>query len=126
MTPVYGFIGLGHQGTPMAERMIADGLRPWLWARRSQILGRYRDAEATLASSPAELGERCDVIGLCLYDADATDTVLFGEDGLMTSIRPGTILCIHATVGPQYVTGLAARVADRGVRIIDAPDSRPM
>ena len=121
--PTHGFIGLGHQGTPMAERMMAKGLRPWLWARRAEILDRYRDADATLAASPAELGEHCDVIGLCMYDADATDAVVFGPNGMMTSIRPGTILCIHATVGPDYVTDLAARVADRGVRVVDAPVS---
>ena len=40
--PTYGFIGLGHQGTPMAQRMIDDGLRPWLWARRTEVLERYR------------------------------------------------------------------------------------
>jgi 3-hydroxyisobutyrate dehydrogenase len=119
----YGFIGLGHQGTPMVERMIDGGLRPWLWARRPEVLNRYRDREATLAASPAELGASCDVIGLCLYDAEATDAVLFGANGVMTSIRPGTILCLHATLGPQYVRDLAARIADRGVHVVDAPVS---
>lgn len=119
----FGFIGLGHQGSPMAERMIAGGLRPWLWARRESILEQYRDTEAQLAGSPAEVGANCDVIGLCLYDADATDTVLFGPDGVMTDIRRGTVLAIHATTGPEYVVDLAGRVADRGVRVIDAPVS---
>ena len=122
-TPTYGFIGLGHQGTPMAERLISTSMRPWIWARRAEVLDRYRDADARLAASPDELGARCDVIGLCLYDADATDAVLFGPNGLMTSIRPGTILCLHATGGPDYVTDLATRVHDRGVRVVDAPVS---
>ena len=107
----------------MAERMISGGLRPWLWARRESVLERYRGTDARLANSPAELGARCDVIGLCLYDADATDTVLFGPDGLMQDIRPGTVLAIHATAGPGYVVDLAARVAERGVRVVDAPVS---
>ena len=119
----FGFIGLGHQGSPMAERMISGGLRPWLWARREGVLQRYRDTGARLASSPAEVGANCDVIGLCLYDAAATDTVLFGADGLMTDIRPGTVLAVHATTGPGYVVELAARVAARGVHVVDAPVS---
>jgi 3-hydroxyisobutyrate dehydrogenase-like beta-hydroxyacid dehydrogenase len=119
----YGFIGLGHQGTPMAERMIAGGLRPWLWARRREVLDRYRDTEACLATSPAELGARCDVVGLCLYDAEATDAVLFGPEGLMSAVRPGTVLAVHATVGPRYMIDLGARVAERGVRVVDAPVS---
>lgn len=121
--PVHGFIGLGHQGSPMAERMIAAGLRPWLWARRAEVLDRYRGTDARLAGSPADLAARCDVIGLCMYDAAATDAVLFGEDGVMAAARSGTVLAVHATVAPSYVGGLAERVADRGVRVVDAPVS---
>jgi len=119
----WGFIGLGHQGTPMAERMIGAGLRPWLWARRSEVLDRYATPDAVTAASPAALGAACDVIGLCLYDAEATDHVLFGPDGLMTDVRPGTVLAVHATIGPAAVRRLADRVAERGVHLVDAPVS---
>lgn len=119
----YGFIGLGHQGTPMAERMIAGGLAPWLWARRSEVLERYRGTAARVASSPAELGARCDVVGLCLYDAAATEDVLYGHAGLMSDVRPGTVLAMHATVGPDYVVQLARRVGEQGVHLVDAPVS---
>jgi 3-hydroxyisobutyrate dehydrogenase len=121
--PVYGFVGLGHQGSPMAERMIDAGLRPWLWARRDEVLDRYRDTEARIASSPADLGASCDVIGLCMFDAEATDAVLFGDGGLMSDIRPGAVLAIHATVSPDYVAELACRVEQHGVRVVDAPVS---
>jgi 3-hydroxyisobutyrate dehydrogenase len=119
----YGFIGLGHQGTPMAERMIGAGLRPWLWARRREVLDRYSDADAELATSPAQVAAEADVIGLCMYDAEATDAVLWGPDGIMSAVRPGTVLAVHATVGPAYVQDLAARVATHGVHVVDAPVS---
>lgn len=119
----YGFIGLGHQGTPMADRMIAGGLHPWLWARRSEVLDRYQGADAQLATSPAELGAHCDVVGLCLYDAEATDSILFGDQGLMEAVRPGTLLVLHSTVGPSYVKDLAVRVAEHGASVVDAPVS---
>jgi 3-hydroxyisobutyrate dehydrogenase len=122
-TATYGFVGLGHQGTPMAQRMIAEGLRPWLWARREEVLDRYGSADAQIAASPSDLGAACDVIGLCLYDADATEAVLFSPHGLMERIRPGTVIAIHATAGPGYVVDLALRAADRGVRVVDAPVS---
>lgn len=119
----YGYIGLGHQGMPMAERMLAEGLRPWVWARRAEVLDRFRATDATIAASPAELGANCDVIGLCLFDADATESVLSGDDGLLAAIRPGTVLAIHSTVAPAYVRELADRVAPLGVHVVDAPVS---
>jgi len=107
----------------MAERMIGAGLRPWLWARRSEVLARYEEADAQIANSPTELGAHCDVIGLCLYDAEATDSVLFGPDGLMSEVRPGTVLALHSTVGPAYVQDLAIRLVKYGVSVVDAPVS---
>jgi 3-hydroxyisobutyrate dehydrogenase len=119
----YGFVGLGHQGTPMAQHMIDRGLRPWLWARRSAILDRYRQTDARIATSLAELGARCDVIGLCLYDADASESVLFGPAGLVTAVRRNTVLAIHSTVGPDYIEGVVSRTAPRGINVVDAPVS---
>jgi 3-hydroxyisobutyrate dehydrogenase-like beta-hydroxyacid dehydrogenase len=119
----YGFIGLGHQGTPMAERMIAAGLRPWLWARRHEVLDRYADTEAQLAASPAQVAAEADVIGLCTYDAEATDAVLWGPDGVMSAVRPGAVLAVHSTVGPTYIRDLAVRVATHGAHVVDAPVS---
>ncbi|MCB0993718.1 MAG: NAD(P)-dependent oxidoreductase [Acidimicrobiales bacterium] len=122
-TTTYGFVGLGHQGRPMSQRMIDDGLRPWLWARRAEILDLYRNTEAELAASLAELGERCDVIGLCMLDADATDAVLWGDGAIMSTARPGTVLAVHGTVGTAYVEQLQERAAERGVAVVDAPVS---
>src|SRR6478752_3998501 len=119
----FGFIGLGHQGTPMAERMIAEGLQPTLWARRQEVLDRYTGTEAHLAATPAEVAARSDVIGLCLYDDHATDTVVFGDDGLLAGARPGAVVAIHATVGPGYVRELAARLAAHEISVVDAPVS---
>lgn len=122
-TSVYGFVGVRRQGSPMVQRMIDCDLQPWLWARRSEVTDRYQDTAAQLAPSLADLGAACDVIGLCLYDQRAIDATLFEPDGLLSKIRPGTVLAMHSTVGPDYVESLAKRVSEHGVRIVDAPVS---
>lgn len=122
-TTTYGFIGLGHQGRPMAQQMIDGGLRPWVWARRAEILDTYHDTDARIATSPADLGGRCDVIGLCMLDGAATDAVVWGDQGIMQTARPGTVLAIHGTVGTEYVQSLAARAAEHEVFVVDAPVS---
>lgn len=107
----------------MAERMISYGLRPALWARRDEVLERYRDADAIIVTSPAELGAHSDVIGLCLYDSKAIDEVVFGPDGIVEALRPGLTIAIHSTVGPRYVKALAGRLAGYGSATVDAPVS---
>jgi 3-hydroxyisobutyrate dehydrogenase-like beta-hydroxyacid dehydrogenase len=107
----------------MAERMIQKGLRPALWARRPQILELYSGADATLAASPAGVAASSDVIGLCLYDGQATDEVVFGPDGIVQTVRPGSVIAVHSTVGPDYVKSLAGRLASYGAAVVDAPVS---
>jgi 3-hydroxyisobutyrate dehydrogenase-like beta-hydroxyacid dehydrogenase len=79
--------------------------------------------DAVVVASPAELASSSDVIGLCLYDGAATDEVVFGRNGLIEAIRPGTVLAVHSTVGPGYVTDLADRMARLEVSVLDAPVS---
>jgi 3-hydroxyisobutyrate dehydrogenase-like beta-hydroxyacid dehydrogenase len=119
----YGFVGLGHQGRPMARRMIDLGLEPWVWARRAEILEEFRVPGAHVAGSLAELGARCDVIGLCMLHAEATDAVLWGDGGIMSTIRAGAVLAVHGTVGTGYVEQLAELAAAQGVSVVDAPVS---
>lgn len=119
----YGFIGLGHQGSPMAERMIRAGLQPALWARRQSVLEPYADRGAVIMGSPAEVAAASDVIGLCLYDGAATDGVVFGPGGIVEAVQPGSVMAIHSTVGPEYVKALADRLAGDGASVVDAPVS---
>jgi 3-hydroxyisobutyrate dehydrogenase len=49
--------------------------------------------------------------------------VLFGAEGLMSAVKPGTVLAIHSTVGPEYICDLAARTAKNELHIVDAPVS---
>ncbi len=118
-----GFIGLGSQGGPMARRVVEDGFPLTLWARRSQSTEPYNDTDAAVAETPASLGATSDVVGICVVgDADVED-VLLGPDGVLAGMSPGGIVAIHSTVHPDTCHSVAARAADRGVAVIDAPVS---
>ncbi|GAA1002864.1 hypothetical protein Aple_001830 [Acrocarpospora pleiomorpha] len=118
-----GWIGLGDQGVPLVRRLLASPYDVVLWARREQSLEPFAGTRAALAASPAELGERCDVVGVCVTaDADVVDVVVGG--GLLEAMRPGTTLVIHSTVAPRTCAALAERAAPQGVHVIDAPVTR--
>ncbi|HBJ73005.1 MAG TPA: NADPH oxidoreductase [Actinobacteria bacterium] len=118
----YGFIGLGSIGLPMAQTIARAGLPLTVWARRPEATVDLPE-EVTRASSPAELGANCDVVGLCVFDAAAVDDVLFGDSGVVAGLSPGAIILVHSTVAPQYVQELEARLKAVGLRLIDAPIS---
>jgi 3-hydroxyisobutyrate dehydrogenase len=115
-----GFIGLGSQGGPMAERIVAAGYPLTVWARRAEVLEPFLASGATTAASVAELGAQCDLVGVCVVD-DAGVAAICRE--LIPAMRPGSVIAIHSTITPESCVTLAAQCAARGISLIDAPVS---
>jgi 3-hydroxyisobutyrate dehydrogenase len=118
-----GFIGLGSQGGPMARRIVEGGYETTLWARRPATLEPFADTQAKIAESPADLAAASDLVCLCVVGDADIDEVTRGEQGLLTAIKPGSVIAVHSTVHPNTCRDLAKQVGTRGVSVIDAPVS---
>ncbi|MFD6399201.1 NAD(P)-dependent oxidoreductase [Nocardia sp. NPDC060249] len=115
-----GFIGLGSQGAPMAQRIVAAGYRTTLWARRPATLEQFAETAAEIAPTPRALAQASDLVCLCVgNDADIRE-VLSGEDGVFGGLAPGAIVAVHSTIHPDTCRELAELAAAQGVTLIDA------
>ncbi len=114
-----GFIGLGSQGAPMAERMLQAG-RLMVWARRPESAAELVAKGAAMAASVEELGAACRHVGVCVVDDAGVMDVC---DRLIPAMRPGAVLAIHSTILPQTCEELERRAAERGILLLDAPVS---
>ena len=115
-----GFIGLGSQGGPMAERIALAGMPLVVWARRAEALAPFIAKGASAAASVAELGAACTQVCVCVVD----DAGVLGIcDELIPAMRAGSRLVIHSTILPETCAALAERCAARGIAFIDAPVS---
>jgi 3-hydroxyisobutyrate dehydrogenase-like beta-hydroxyacid dehydrogenase len=118
-----GFIGLGSQGGPMARRIVDEGFPLTIWARRRESVRSFDDTAASVVSSPAQVGEASDIVGICVFsDADVED-VLLRPDGVLAGMSPGGVVAIHSTVHPDTSARMAREASTRGVSVIDAPVS---
>lgn len=117
-----GFIGLGNQGLPIAQRILAGGHHLHVWARRPEALEPFAGTAATIAGSPAALGYLCDVVGVCVVDDAAVRDVVFHQ-GLLAAMHENSVLAIHSTVSPALVRQIEEAGKDRGVQVLDAPVS---
>jgi 3-hydroxyisobutyrate dehydrogenase-like beta-hydroxyacid dehydrogenase len=115
-----GFIGLGSQGGPMAERIAAAGLPLTVWARRAEALAPFVVQGAVAAGSIAELGAACDHVGVCVVDDAGVVAVC---DELIAAMALGSRIAIHATVLPETCLAIAGKAAARGIAVLDAPVS---
>lgn len=114
-----GFIGLGNQGAPIAQRLVEWPGGLTVYDIRAEAMTPLAEAGASLADCVADIAQ-ADLIHLVvLNDAQVRDVV--GE--LASHARPGTIVAIHSTISPDTAVELADRLRPAGIHIVDAPVS---
>jgi 2-hydroxy-3-oxopropionate reductase len=115
-----GFIGLGAMGRPMALHVHQAGHDLHVWARRPESVAGL---PATVCATPAELGRRCAVVFTIITSSADVEAVALGADGLIEGMAPDSVLIDCSTIAPDAARRIAARFAERGVHMLDAPVS---
>jgi 2-hydroxy-3-oxopropionate reductase len=118
-----GFIGLGLMGRPMALNLIRAGHSLRVWARRAEAMQPLLDAGAVAGTSAADVAANVDVVITIVGDAPDVERVALGPDGIADGARPGLIHIDMSTISPEVTQSIAARLAERGVTMLDAPVS---
>lgn len=118
-----GFIGLGLMGRPMALNLMKAGHEMRVWSRRRESMQPLLDAGAGDASGPAELAGWAEVVISMVADAPDVEQVALGADGVAEGARQGLIFVDMSTIAPAAARDIAARLADKGVTMLDAPVS---
>ena len=117
-----GWLGLGAMGAPMAACLVAAGHTV---AAYDVVPGRVPEG-ATEASSVASAVDGAEAVVVMVATPDQLDEVLFGSSragaagGALVS---GQTVVVMSTVGPEAVVTAAARLAEAGVAVVDAPVS---
>jgi 3-hydroxyisobutyrate dehydrogenase-like beta-hydroxyacid dehydrogenase len=116
-----GFIGLGIMGQPMALNLIKAGNKVAVFNRTQAKAGALEGAGARRASSPADAARDADLVMTIVSDSTAMEEVVLGKNGVIETIRPGSILIDSSTISPVVSRKLACHVAGKGAQMLDAP-----
>ncbi len=118
-----GFLGLGTMGAAMAANLARAGFAVTAWNRSAGRGPELDDLGVTRADSPAVVGAATDAIVVCVSDTPDVEAVLFGPDGLAEAARSGQLVIDCSTISPSATRTFAARLAEHGVDLVDAPVS---
>ncbi len=116
-----GFLGLGNMGTPMALRLIAAGHELAVWNRTEGRTKPLLREGAIAAATPAEAELGADAVITMLFDDEANEQVLFGPNGLMDALEPGSLHIACSTISVELSERLTAEHARRGIDFVAAP-----
>jgi len=123
MPDIVGFIGLGVMGKPMARNLLAKGHPLVVHSRTQGPVDELVAAGAERASSPADVARRTRRIITMVPDSPDVELVLEGENGVFSTLQPGTILIDTSTIAPGVARRLAERAKALGATLLDAPVS---
>lgn len=114
-----GFIGLGLMGSRLAERLHSAGWRVQAWNRSPGPADALRRTGAVIAASVAELVVHSDVVLSSLANDEAVDSVYFGQGGVFSSARRGTIILEMSTISPALSRLLHRQASVLGLSFLD-------
>jgi 3-hydroxyisobutyrate dehydrogenase-like beta-hydroxyacid dehydrogenase len=118
-----GFLGLGIMGSRMAARLAAAGFPLTVWTHTPEKAAKWaaEHEPAVAADTPAAVARASDIVVSMVVDGAQVASVLLGEGGVVESAREGLLCVDMSTIAPVDSRRIAATLAERGVRMLDAP-----
>ncbi len=114
-----GYIGLGKMGAPMAQRLIEYPGGVTVFDVRSEAMTPLAELGATRAKDIADVA-RANLISVTVLNDEQVREVVVQ---LARHAKPGTVIAIHSTIGPDTAAELADSWRPNGIHVIDAPVS---
>lgn len=114
------YIGLGNMGNGMACRLVESGYDVTVYNRTREKAKEVEDLGARIAESPAAAAAQADVVMLSLADQGVVTSMLFGDDGVFGTLKPGGYVVDMSTVPPAFARELAGKAGESGYRALDA------
>lgn len=123
--PSIGFIGLGVMGGPMCRNIARKHTGPvYAFDLSAGALREVAVAGVRSARSVAEIASTSDIIFLSLPGGRQVADVCFGNDGITSVGRRGSIVVDLSTTSVAEARAFGARLSGAGIEFADAPVAR--
>ncbi|TCL61787.1 tartronate semialdehyde reductase [Hydrogenispora ethanolica] len=118
-----GFIGLGIMGKPMAKNLLKAGYRLVVFDMNPEPVRELTQLGAEVAKNAAEVARESEIIITMLPNSPDVKAAVLGQNGILEGAEPGKILIDMSSIAPGASQEIAAKVAEKGVKMLDAPVS---
>jgi putative dehydrogenase len=115
-------IGLGSMGYGMAASLLRGGHEVHGFDVNAKATEWFRESGGS-SGEMAQIAGALDAVVVVVLNAPQTETVLFGEGGVVEGLSSGSVVLACATVPPEFARRMEAQCAEAGVLYIDAPIS---
>jgi 2-hydroxy-3-oxopropionate reductase len=118
-----GFIGLGIMGKPMAGHLLKAGHTVYVYDIVPEAVAELEREGAIPCKSSKEVAGKTGMVFLIVPDTPDVEAALFGKNGVVEGIQPGSIVVDMSSISPIATKEFARKLKEMGVEMLDAPVS---
>jgi 3-hydroxyisobutyrate dehydrogenase-like beta-hydroxyacid dehydrogenase len=117
-----GWIGLGKMGLPIARHLVRRGFTVAGFDVSEDAMEQAAEAGVATALSPQAVAAASDLVIIVVGFDQEVEAVMFGERGVLSGARDGSVIAVASTIAPQTMQRIAARLpASPKVALLDIP-----
>jgi 3-hydroxyisobutyrate dehydrogenase len=107
----------------MAMNILKGGYEVVVHNRDRNKEKEVADKGALRAKTPAMAAQNADIVITCVSDTPDVEAVLLEKDSVLAGAQEGCLVIDMSTISPSATRRMAQRLAEKKVRMIDAPVS---
>ena len=116
------FVGLGTMGFPMAGHLQTAGHEVTVFNRtKAKAEAWQKEFQGKTADTPKDAASGAQFVFLCVGNDDDVRSVVYGENGVLAGMSPGSVLIDHTTTSAVLAREIAEKCSEKGVSFVDAP-----
>lgn len=121
--PKITFVGLGNMGGPMAKNLLKAGHEVTVFDLSAAAVEALVAAGAQSAETLSNAVAKAECVITMLPAGKHVEAVYLGDQGILASVSPNTLLIDSSTIAPEISRALAGQAANKGLSFMDAPVS---
>ena len=121
MTERVALIGAGVMGFAIGSRLLETGNTLHVFDLDPAKVAALVDKGAQATASGAEAASKADYVITSLNSAAIVRAAVFGDDGVASGAKAGTVIIDMSSIDPKSTETLAADAAGKGLRWVDSP-----
>ena len=114
-------IGAGAMGGAIGQRLLETGNTLAVFDLDPDKVAILEALGAIAASSAGEAAQHADYVITSLNSPHIVDVAVFGDKGVASGARPGTLIIDMSSIDPDATRNLAQKADQAGLRWVDSP-----
>jgi len=116
-----GLIGTGMLGEAVGLHLLKSGFSLCVYNRTKSKTKSLEENGAIISDTPKHVAQSSDLIITCVKDGDASEQVMFGQDGIVAGKHDGLAVAEMSTINPSSAIQNSKRLNDEGINSLEIP-----